>query len=150
MVKTTTTLQHLLCIIAVLIRHFHAKTATKSSIIHSVYKNTVTTMLENSTHVTCATEHFPSTLNSEIIEKANSKLSRIYAATQIVGKEATHSYDMKKHERTHIKNNLKCEWCAYEIKDRRNLMQHIRTHTREKPYSCSKCQKKIMFYVQKK
>ena len=86
-VKTTTTLQHSLRTIAVLICHFHAKIVIKSSIIHSVYKSTATTMLGNSTHVTYATEHFPSTPNSEIIKKAILKLNRIYAATQTVEKK---------------------------------------------------------------
>ena len=66
------------------------------------------------------------------------------------GKEAIHLYDMKKHERSHIKNNLKCKWCDYETKDSRNLAQHSRTHTGEKLYSCLKCHKKFMFFVQKK
>ena len=66
------------------------------------------------------------------------------------GKEATHLYDMKKHERTHIKDNLKCNWCTYETKDSQNLAQHTRTHTEKKPYSCPKCHKKFMFYMQKK
>ena len=68
-----------------------------------------------------ATELFPSTPNSEIIEKAIFKTKPHICSYPNCGKEATHSYDMKKHERTHIKNNLKCEWCTYETKDRRNL-----------------------------
>ena len=66
------------------------------------------------------------------------------------GKDATHLYDMKKDERMLIKDNLKCNWCEYETKDSRNLAQHTRKHTGEKLYSCPKCHKKFMFFVQKK
>ena len=62
----------------------------------------------------------------------------------------THKYDLWKHERTHTKTVLSCKDCDYKTKGVRNLRQHERIHTGIKPYSCTKCEKRFTFYVQKK
>ena len=64
--------------------------------------------------------------------------------------EATHLYDLKKHERTHLKTQHKCPDCEYTTKDVRYLNQHKKVHSNVNTYKCEKCSKTFRFYMQKK
>ena len=37
------------------------------------------------------------------------------------------------------KNLLKCSHCKYKTAKSYDLAKHLRTHTNEKPFECSKC-----------
>ena len=65
-------------------------------------------------------------------------------------KSFTHKYNLQKHEYTHTQTVLSCKDCDYKTKDVRNLRQHEHIHTGVKPYGCTKCDKRLTFYIQKK
>ena len=64
--------------------------------------------------------------------------------------EATHLYDLKKYERSHLKQKHKCPECDYTTKDAQYLNQHKKVHSDLKMYKCNKCEKQFHFYMQKK
>ena len=64
--------------------------------------------------------------------------------------EATHLYDLKKHEHIHLKQQHKCPDCDYMTKDIRYLNQHKKVHSDINMYQCEKCSKTFRFYMQKK
>ena len=64
--------------------------------------------------------------------------------------EATHLYDIKKHERVHLKKQHKCPSCDYTMLDARYLNQHKKVHSEVNTYHCDKCGKTFRFYMQKK
>ncbi|KAK8738043.1 hypothetical protein OTU49_004370, partial [Cherax quadricarinatus] len=37
------------------------------------------------------------------------------------------------------KKTIHCSVCPKQISQKRNLVRHMRTHTREEPYQCSEC-----------
>ena len=64
--------------------------------------------------------------------------------------EATHLYDLKKHEHIHLKKQHKCPDCDYTTQDIRYLNQHKKVHSDINMYQCAKCNKTFRFYMQKK
>ena len=64
--------------------------------------------------------------------------------------EATHLYDIKKHEHVHLKKQHKCPSCGYTMPDARYLNQQKKVHSEVNTYHCDKCGKTFWFYMQKK
>ena len=64
--------------------------------------------------------------------------------------EATHLYNLKKHECSHLKQVHKCSECDYTTNDARYLNQHKKVHSDIKMYKCEKCEKRFRFYMQRK
>ena len=67
-------------------------------------------------------------------------------------KTYTYIWDLTKHAKTHNAKKLKCpkKNCDYMAVDQRNLKQHNRIHTKDKPYNCTKCGESFRFTMQRK
>ena len=50
---------------------------------------------------------------------------------------------MAAHQRAHAMGIYACDLCDYESKLYANLKRHIRTHTKEKPFICTLCDRKV-------
>ena len=64
----------------------------------------------------------------------------------------TYIWDLTKHAKTHNAKRIKCpkKNCDYTAIDKRNLKQHNRIHTKDKPYNCLKCGEAFRFTMQRK
>ena len=74
-----------------------------------------------------------------------------YSCTQPGCKSSfTRESDLKLHLHIHDTEPLKCLDCEYSNPDIRNLRQHQRSHSGEKPYKCNTCEARFMYSMQKK
>ena len=79
------------------------------------------------------------------------KLSHTSDKTQvckICGKSYVNKGDLVKHEKVYFSKMWKCQLCAYENHDERNLKAHMRCHSNLKPYMCPKCLKLFCYQTQ--
>ena len=53
--------------------------------------------------------------------------------------------DLNIHMTLHNKDPIKCKHCEYSNRDIRNMRQHERVHSNEKPYECTRCKKCFKF-----
>ena len=58
--------------------------------------------------------------------------------------------ELNTHLKAHTSKPLKCEFCAYQNSDKRNLCAHMRVHSDTLPYICALCGKRFKWQEQKK
>ena len=57
--------------------------------------------------------------------------------------------ELKKHIKVHDQHLWKCAICDYSTFDERNLKQHCRRYTGEKPFKCRACNQSFMYWTQR-
>ena len=58
--------------------------------------------------------------------------------------------ELNAHLKAHTSKPLKCEFCAYQNSDKRNLRAHMRVHSDILPYTCAICGEHFKWQEQKK
>ena len=58
--------------------------------------------------------------------------------------------ELNAHLKAHTSKPLKCEFCAYQNSDKRNLRAHMRVHSNILPYTCAVCGERFKWQEQKK
>ena len=82
-------------------------------------------------------------------EKIHTDKTRYACKRQKCTASYSRQSDLKAHIAMHDMDPLKCDYCNYSSVDKRNVKQHERTHTDEKPYQCRICEHRFKFMMER-
>ena len=92
---------------------------------------------------------FPFRSQRDFHEKVHDKL-RFACTRESCSSSFTRESDSRHHVELHDSDPIKCKHCDYTNSDIRNVRQHMRKHTGDKPYKCARCGKDFKYSMQKK
>ena len=93
---------------------------------------------------------YPFKSERDIHENTHTKAVRFTCKREGCRSSFSRDSDLKLHDELHDAKPIQCSVCTYSNPDIRNVRQHERVHTDEKPYKCSKCDMTFKFSMQRK